>query len=127
MLTSHWGRAATGNKKVCIYAHRVAAIVSDSLRPCRLSSARLLCQGGVFSRREYWSVLASTGCHTLLERYVYCRPSHRLLSTWCCQNSKQPNQAAEPPAHWPSLGQTQGLQGSLRSKPQWTTRMQSWK
>ena len=27
---------------------------------------------------------------------------------------------------WPSPGQTQVLQGSLRSKPQWTTRMQSW-
>ena len=28
---------------------------------------------------------------------------------------------------WPSLGQTQVLQGSLRSKPQWTTHMQRWK
>ena len=28
---------------------------------------------------------------------------------------------------WPSQGQTQVLQGSLRSKPQWTTHMQRWK
>ena len=28
---------------------------------------------------------------------------------------------------WPSLGQTQVLQGSLRSKPQWTSHMQRWK
>ena len=28
---------------------------------------------------------------------------------------------------WPSLGQTQVLQSSLRSKPQWTTHLQRWK
>ena len=28
---------------------------------------------------------------------------------------------------WPSQGQTKALQGSLRSKPQWTTHMQRWK
>ena len=27
---------------------------------------------------------------------------------------------------WPSQGQTQILQGSLRSKPWWTTYMQRW-
>ena len=38
----------------------------NSLRPCRLWLARLLCwgQGGGFSRQEYWNLLASTGCHT---------------------------------------------------------------
>ena len=36
MLNSHWGRAATG-KKSCPYAHRVASVVSNSLRPCRLA------------------------------------------------------------------------------------------
>ena len=29
--------------------------------------ARLLFQGGRFSRHEYWSVLANNGCHTLLQ------------------------------------------------------------
>ena len=28
---------------------------------------------------------------------------------------------------WPSQGQTQVLQGSLRSKPQWTAHIQRWK
>ena len=28
---------------------------------------------------------------------------------------------------WPSLGQTQVLQGSLKSKLQWKTHMQKWK
>ena len=40
--------------------------------------ARLLCQGGGFSRQEYWSVLANTGCHTLLEHYISCSPSYQL-------------------------------------------------
>ena len=30
MFNSHWGRAATGKKKSCIYAHRVTSVVSDS-------------------------------------------------------------------------------------------------
>ena len=33
-------------KKSCIYMRRVTLVVSDSLRPCRLWPARLLCQGG---------------------------------------------------------------------------------
>ena len=31
-----------------------------------------------FSRQEYWSVLANTGCHTLLEHYISCCPSCQL-------------------------------------------------
>ena len=78
MPNSHWGRAATSKKKSCIYARRVALVVSESLRPCRLWPARLLCQGGRFSRQECWSVLANTGCHTLLEHYISCCPSRQL-------------------------------------------------
>ena len=51
-LNPHWGRAATGKKRV--YAHGVA----DSLQPCGLWPARLLSEG--FSRQKYWSVLANT-------------------------------------------------------------------
>ena len=65
-FNSHWSTAATGKKKSCICACRVALVVSDSLRPCRLWPARLLCQGGGCSWQEYWSVLANIGCHTLL-------------------------------------------------------------
>ena len=77
-FNSHWSTAATGKKKSCICACRVALVVSDSLRPCRLWPARLLCQGGGCSWQEYWSVLASTGCHTLLEHYISCYPSRQL-------------------------------------------------
>ena len=31
------------------------------------------------SRQEYWSVLANTGCHTLLEHCISCYPTHHPL------------------------------------------------
>ena len=73
-LNSHWGRAATG-KKSCVYVLRVTSVKSNSLRPCRLWPASLLCQGGQFSRQEHWSELANIGCHTLLEHCISCCPS----------------------------------------------------
>ena len=72
MFNSHWGRAATGS---CVYACRVTLIVSDSLLPCSLWLDKFLCQGGGFSRQEYWSALAKTGCHILLEHCISCCPS----------------------------------------------------
>ena len=109
-------------KKSCIYAHRVALVVSNSLRPCRLWPSRLLCQGGGFSRQEYWSILANTGRHTLLECYTSCRPSRQPLEYLVLPEPLGPKQLQR--LHTcPSLGQTQVLQGRLRSKPQWTTHM----
>ena len=70
------GQSCHSQKNSCVYARGVALVMSDSSRPCRLWPARLLCQGGGFSRQEYWSILAKTGCHTLLEHYISCCPSH---------------------------------------------------
>ena len=99
----------------CVCACRVASVMSNSLRPCRLWPARLLCQGGGFSRREYWSMLANTGWHTLLEHYISCCPSCQLpLSTWCCQNPCDPSSCSN------------STDGSHRGKPQWVTHMQRW-
>ena len=75
-FNSHCGRAATG-KKAFVHARRVDLVTSTPLRPGSLWPARLLCQGGV-SRQEYWSILANTGFHTLLELYDPCCPSRRL-------------------------------------------------
>ena len=33
---------------------------------------------GGFSNQDYWSVLANTGCHTLLEHCISCCPSCQL-------------------------------------------------
>ena len=67
-----------------------------------------------FSRQEYWSILANTGCHTLLEHCISC-----------CLSCKPPEYLVQPEPlrpkqlhhfhTWPSQGQTQDLQGSLRS------------
>ena len=70
----------------------------DSLQPCRLWPARLLCQGAGFSRQEYWSVLANNGCHALLEHYISCCPSRQL--PWVPGAARIPaTQAAAPPPH----------------------------
>ena len=60
-LNSHWGRPATGKKKSCVYAHRVALVMSNSLQPCKLWPARLLCQGGSPGKSTgvYWSMLVA--------------------------------------------------------------------
>ena len=65
-LNSHWLRAATGQKSLVFMR-------AGSLRSCQAS----LSDRG-FSRQEYWSVLANTGCHTLLEHYISCSPSYQL-------------------------------------------------
>ena len=49
---------------------------------------------GGFSRQKYWSVLANTGCHTLLEHCISCCPSRQL--TWCCQNPCDPSSCSTP-------------------------------
>ena len=72
------GQSCHKQNMSCIYGHRVTLVVSDSLQPCRLWPARLLCQGRRVSRQAYWSILANTCCHTLLEHYVSCCPSHQL-------------------------------------------------
>ena len=59
-------------KKSCVYAHTVTSFLSDSLWPCWLWHARLLCQR--------WGSPANTGCHTLLEHYISCCPSYQ--SPW---------------------------------------------
>ena len=53
------GQSGHRRKKSCIWAHRVSLVMSSSLWPCGLWPARLLCQGGGFSRQEHWSILAN--------------------------------------------------------------------
>ena len=113
-------------KKSCIYGHRVTLVMSESLWPCKLWPAKLLCQGEGFSRQEYWSVLANTGCLTLLEHYIFCCPSQQLPWVLVLPEPLEPKQLHHLHS-WLSQGQIQVLQDSLKSKPQWTTYMQRWK
>ena len=82
------------------------------------------CQAAVsgrgFSRQEYCSVLAAVGCHVLLEHRISCCPSCQPPEYLVLPEPLRPKQPHHLHA-WPSQGQTQVLQGSLRSKPQWRT------
>jgi len=92
------GQSCHRQKMTCVYVPRVTSVVSNSLQPCRLWPVRLRCQGGGFSRQEYWHTLANTGCHTLLEHYISCCPSHQL--PWVPSAARTPvTQAAAPPPH----------------------------
>ena len=86
----------------CVQACRVASVVSDSLRPCRLWLARLLCQEEGFSRQEYWGILANIDCHNLLKHYIFCCPSHQL--PWVPAAARTP--ATQAAASLPHLAPT---------------------
>lgn len=99
-----------------IYVCRVALVVPESLQPFRQWPARLLCHEGGFSRQEYWSTLGNTGCHILLECYI----SFALVTNWP-EYLVLPEPLGPKQLHlhfWPSQGQTQVFQNSLRSKAQ---------
>ena len=56
-----------------------------------------------FFRQEYWSILANTVFHMLLEHNISCCPSRQLpLRTWCCQNPCNPSSCttSTPGPHW---------------------------
>ena len=83
-----------------------------TLQPCRRWPARLLCQGEGFSRQEYWSLLANTGCHTLLEHSISCCSSRQI--PWCCQNPCDPSSctASTPGPHKRKLRSSRAASGA---------------
>ena len=117
---SHWVISATGKKKglcLCIWGRFSHIQLFAAL--CTVACQASLSVG--FSRQKYWSVLANTGCHNLLEHYISCCPSCQF--PWVPGAVRVPViQVTASPPHLASLGQTQVLQGSLRSKTQ-----QRWK
>ena len=128
MLNSHWGNADTSKKK-----KNLEPMHAGSLWQCPALYDPMDCGLPGFSVREgvvlqarYWSVLANTGCRILLEHYISCCPSRQLPGVPAAARTPV-TQAAAHLHTWPSQGQTQVLQGSLKRKPQWTTHMQRWK
>ena len=112
-LNLHQGRAATGKKSLASMHPGLLQSCPDPLRPCRLWPARLLCQGGGFSRQTYRSILASICCHTVLEKHISCCQSCQLH--WVPGAAITPeNQAAAPP---PYLALT-GANSSVPGQPQ---------
>ena len=98
----YWGRAATGQKKkkkiLCLCTR---GLFQSHPILCEPVDCGLLCQASLpegFSRQEYWSVLANTGCHPLLEHYISYCPRGQL--PWAPGAARTPaTQAAAPPPH----------------------------
>ena len=60
----------------------------------------MACQASLsrgFSRKEYWSILANTGCHTLLEHYISCSPRCQLPLVVGAARIPVTQAAAQPP------------------------------
>ena len=84
------------NKKSCVYARRVALVVSSSLWPWWTVACQASVRG--FSRQEYWSVLANSGWHIFLEHCISCCLSCQ--HPWVPGAARTPaSPAAAPPLH----------------------------
>ena len=88
------GQSYHKQKKSCLFAHRIASVVSDSLQPCRLWPARLLCQGRGSPGKNtgaywpYWLPYPSGALYFLLPQPPIP------LSTWCCHGPHKPSSCA---------------------------------
>ena len=111
-------------KYSCVYACRVTSVVSNSLRPCGLWLPGFIVTGALQARitvciGQYWLPLFWSAIFPAA--LAANSPEYLVLP-----EPLQPKQLHHLHT-WPSLGQTQLLQGNRRSKPQWTTHMQRWK
>ena len=126
MLKSHWGRAATGKKIL-------ASMYAGLLQSCPTLCDPLDCGLPGFSLRErgspgkntevYWQILVAIPYESTVYPASLAANSPDDL---VLPEPLQPKQLHHLHT-WPSQRQTQVLQGSLRSKPQWTTHMWRWK
>ena len=119
-LNSHWGRAATGKK-------RLASMRAGSLRLCPTLCNPVDCGlpgslSGGFSREEYWRVLANTGWHALLEHCISCCLSCRPPEYLVLPEPLRPKQLHHLRT-WPPQGQTQALRAASGAEPQRPTDM----
>ena len=120
------GQSCHRPKMSCVYVHRVALVVSNFFDPvdCGLPGFSVRERGSPGKNTEaYWPILIVTPFYSITFPAALAANSPEYL---VLPEPLQPNQLHHLHT-WPSLGQTQVLQGSLRSKPQWTTHMQRWK
>ena len=102
-LNAHWGRAAKGKKSLVSMSTGLLRQCLTLCYPvdCGLSGFSIKEWG--FSRQEYWSVLANTGFHTLLELCISCYPSCQLSEYLVLPEPLQPKQLDHLHT-WPSQG-----------------------
>ena len=83
------------------YMQKDLLLCAGSLQSCLFVTLwAVACQAslsGWFSRQEYWSVLANTGCHTLLEHCISYCPRHQLPRVPGAARTPATQAAAPPP------------------------------
>ena len=84
----------------------LASICTGSLLLCPTLCDPVDCGLPDFSRQEFWSILANTGCCTLLEHYISYCPSRQLPEYLVLPEPLRPKQLHHLHT-WPSQGQTQ--------------------
>ena len=125
-LNSHWGRVATGKK-------RLASVRAGSLQSCPALCDPVDCGLPGFSVRERCSPDKNPGAYwpILVTIPFWSTVFPAALATNSPEHLVLPEPLRLKQLHhlhtWPSQGQTQILQGALRSKPQSMTHMQRWK
>ena len=126
LFNSHWGRTATGKKSLVAICAGLLWSCLTLCNPvgCGLPGFSVTERG--FSRQEYRNALANTGCLPFLSSIISYFPSCQFPWAPGAARTLQSKQLHHLHT-WPSQGQTQVLQGSLRSKPHWTTHMQRLK
>ena len=109
------GQSCHSHKKSCVCVCRDASVMSGSLQPCRLRAVfQASMSGKGFSRQEYWSISANTGCHTLLEHCISFCLSHQL--PWVPNAARTPvTQAAVPTPQLAPTGANPSAPGQLPS------------
>ena len=117
-------------KKPFVYVRRVASAMSDSLQPldCGLPGFSVGEEGS--SSQEYWSILASAGCHTFLELYIPAAlaantPEHLVLPeplrpSSCTTSSPGPHRAnPSPPGQPQEQSPVDDSHAEVEIEPQW--------
>ena len=84
----------------------------DSLWPCRLWPARLVCQRA----GEHWSTLAKTGCRIFLEHCISYHPRHQPPGAPGAARNPA-TQAAAPPPRLPSRGKPRPSRAASGANP----------
>ena len=93
------GQSCHRQKKSCDFARRVTSVVFDSLRPCGLWPARLLCQGWSGLQARILECVGQYGLPKPSRAYFLLPWPPTPLSTWCCQNPCDPCTTSTPGPH----------------------------
>ena len=102
----------------CVYSHSVASVLFNSLRPCRLWPARLLCQRWGSPGKTtgvYWPILVAIPSRALYFLLPYLPTP---LSTWRCQNPWDPSTCTTS-TPGPHRSKPKPSRAASEAKPQW--------